>query len=77
MLRASFKEYGMFVRKEYRARAVGVLAAYAVLIVGVVATNAMDLAPAQPSEGTLSAAYAPDECAQTLRDRSDTMCRVC
>lgn len=36
----------MFLNREYRGRAIGLAAAYAVLVAGIVFTRTLDLAPA-------------------------------
>ena len=70
----------MFLSREYRSRAVGVAAAYAVLVAGIVLTAALDSSPAKGA--TQATIVAPerreikrlDDCASSLEDRSEIVC---
>jgi len=66
----------MFLRREYRDRAVGLIAAYAVLITGVVATEAFEPAPMHATEAALdrSKTKRADDCSSALQCRSDIVC---
>ena len=70
----------MFVSREIRNRAAGLIAAYAVVIAGIALTGALKPAPAktatQTTEATLERAKTKraDECSSALQDRSDSVC---
>jgi hypothetical protein len=71
----------MFLRREYRNRAIGLLGAYAVLITGVVTSGAFELAPKKsaPMHATEAAldrskTKRADDCSSALCVRSEIVC---
>jgi hypothetical protein len=69
----------MFLRREYRNRAVGLVAAYAVLIAGIVVSGALDPAPANSAMRATEAAMGGEktrqgDCSFALECRPDSVC---
>ena len=69
----------MFLRRNWRNRAIGLIGAYAVLIAGIAASGAFEL-PRLPARATVE--HAPenpetkraDDCSSALEDRRETVC---
>ena len=61
----------MFLRRNYRQRAIGLAGALLVLITGVVATGAMSPAP------SVRPAKMAGDCSSSLAERSRCDCHVC
>lgn len=57
----------MFLRRDYRNRAIGLIAAYALLIAGIVFSGSFE------SAAPIKAKRA-DDCSQSLQDRPDAVC---
>jgi hypothetical protein len=70
----------MFVSRENRNRAAGLIAAYAVVIAGIALSGALKPAPAKTELHTTEAALEraktrrADECSSALQERSDSVC---
>lgn len=80
----------MFLSRKYRDRAVGLIAAYSLLIGGVVASAEFERAPVKSAQETASTMSAqmrateasldraktrkPDDCASALQCRSEIVC---
>jgi hypothetical protein len=66
----------MFPKKDYRASAAGLVAAVAVLLMGVVATDALSSAPAPVSvrDATQAVNVTSTDCSSDLQCRSDVVC---
>ena len=63
----------MFLRREYRNRAIGLIAAYAVLITGVVTSEAFDRTPTKGASTTaVRTIDAPMHATEAALDRSKT-----
>jgi hypothetical protein len=63
----------MFLREDYRDRAIGLIGAFAVLITGVIATNALTAAPVVSTADAVRADNLTDP-SDHLETRSDTFC---
>lgn len=70
----------MFLRKDYRDRALGLMAAFLLLITAIVASGAIEPAPAAEAPRIVASAPAPmwsGDCSSPMHDRSDTICYTC
>ena len=56
----------MFVKRDYRNRAIGLIAAYALLIAGIVYSGSFESAPVQAKKA--------DDCSSALQERPETVC---
>jgi hypothetical protein len=70
----------MFVSREIRNRAAGLIAAYAVVIAGIALNGALKRAPEETAMNEIEMARegakskAVDECSPGLEGRTDTVC---
>jgi hypothetical protein len=70
----------MFVSREIRNRAAGLIAAYAVVIAGIALSGALKPAPEKTAMNATEAALEraktrrADPCSSALQDRSDSVC---
>ena len=65
----------MFLRRDYRNRAIGLIGAYALLLAGIVASGTFDA----PRAGVRAIVEHPetkraDDCSSALEDRRETVC---
>jgi hypothetical protein len=70
----------MFVKRDYRDRAIGLVAAFAVLGVGIKVTGAMATPhPVEPTQAALAAEYTVEQWASdfSLARRSEVTVPVC
>jgi hypothetical protein len=71
----------MFLKMDYRRRAMGLLGALAVLVTGIVLNQASaEPLPSHPPVMTmlgLPESRVSDDCMASLHDRSDNLCYIC